>query len=1312
MSDSYDLSQLDSNSFEHLVNFLALKVLGKGVTGFARGADGGRDGYLVGEAPYPTESERWRGSWYIQSKFHKPHLSKNPQAWLVNEVKKELESYSKSESRVVPDIWIIATNIEPSGNIKTGSYDAVKELVEEHFGVGYKVDIWGGRKILDFLAQDPNAASYYGHFLTPGNVLTTVYNQVGDASAQVKSIINNLILDQFNDQIYTKLEQAGSLGVRPKINELFVDLPVECNFHSELADVMETLVATSANVHKATVWNSFGDGWRDWSTVPKRARVILLKGGPGQGKSTAGQFYAQVQRAALLLEPHAPIVMPDILEVARDFVKTADGLNFLPVNARIPVSVELKDFASWFGARSSSESRGVITYLCEKISLKIDQKVEGGTLKRAIASRGWFFNFDGLDEVPNDVKDDIANEIIRFSNLVLPELDADALILCTTRPQGYSGQFENLNASVLELSSLSPSVAMKCAEGVLKFGRSATESAGSIEVLQSAMESAQVRELMTTPLQSHIMAVVVRDGGRPPEKRWELFDNFYQVMKKRESLKNFPDIRISKFLRENTILLKAIHSRLGITLHASAETSNGADTTLKREQFCELARQTTKLYVEKNVDELVDTLMEATVERLVFVNTPESSTTLRFDIRQLQEFFAGEFIYSNIDPLVLRSRLEVIGADSHWREVMHFVISALVVNMRPTELSVALQVICKIDDSDVSHYARVLRRRMGVGAILALRLLCEGVLEQDRSVRMKFKESLVPLYAMTDINVLSHVATMSHEASLEWLLNCMIDALFEYSEPEQIGAAVGLVMRLPDSHERVGEVKSKLFGASNQYLNRVFRTYLSYNISNYRGRQELVSSSWFLEGIVSLFASDTLGDIDVMVILRILRQNENIQSRFAHLGMQKDEVELFSLLFEIEVPGQEVERDLIKLDCITLVKNVHSWQSKTIPKQITNTGEKIFVGGSPILNMLSAVMRFIRTQRIDDLLIILRTHVKYDLNEGFLASHIHPLLPIKFDDEPMRSQLKFYNGVTQEELDRLLSGGSSPVYKMPSVFSIVDIGTVDSWERANELSKYHCEVALSFFMPPAYYCDVDIFYADEEKRLGVFELIKNNIHVMYYHFSVWGYVFEKLDKYAAELRELLVINALNEQLHIDALAVYPFVVSLPSENNFLPLLANFIPQNLGRNILGLEESSSVSDVLSLYGLDSKALEAVYQDESNSDLIRAAAFGCYVCHARESDSEVALEFFTRKLDDVVIYFAELQVPDWYVSCLVYAFEYFDLNDRKVVDFAGRIIHTYRENYNARSILNILLSKWRERSSAPVQSRAVLEHWLKE
>lgn len=224
MPNSYDLTQLDSHSFEHMVNALALTVLGKGVTGLAQGADGGRDGLLFGEAPYPTDTERWSGTWHIQSKFHKPHLTKNSQKWLISEAKKEILEYKEKKKRTTPDIWIIATNIEPSGAHATGAYDVIKLEVEKAFGSGIKFDIWGGRKILDFLTADAQVAAQFGHFLTPGHVLSAMYEQIGDTSAQVRPIINHLILDQFNDQIYTKLEQAGGTGPKTKNSRAFCRL--------------------------------------------------------------------------------------------------------------------------------------------------------------------------------------------------------------------------------------------------------------------------------------------------------------------------------------------------------------------------------------------------------------------------------------------------------------------------------------------------------------------------------------------------------------------------------------------------------------------------------------------------------------------------------------------------------------------------------------------------------------------------------------------------------------------------------------------------------------------------------------------------------------------------------------------------------------------------------------------------------------------------------------------------------------------------------------------------------------------------------
>jgi len=310
MPDSYDLTQLDPNSFEHLVNLLAIRVLGSGSTGFGPGSDGGRDGYFEGEALYPSEVERWSGCWYIQAKFHKPHLSKNPQKWLLEQIKKEIDEFGQPETkRRWPDNWIITTNIDPSGTPETGAFDQAKELVEKaHPTLKNHFHIWGGRKILDLLALHPEISEYYAHFLTPGKVLTEVYNQIKDAQAEVKTILRFLISSQFDEQHYSKLEQAGSTGStteRPGIHDLFIDLPFRTNEHNLQGLVMESLVRAAAKCHRCDEEETNTEDWKLWHQHPSRAKVWFIKGGPGQGKSTIGQYFCQIQRAALILQKEA-----------------------------------------------------------------------------------------------------------------------------------------------------------------------------------------------------------------------------------------------------------------------------------------------------------------------------------------------------------------------------------------------------------------------------------------------------------------------------------------------------------------------------------------------------------------------------------------------------------------------------------------------------------------------------------------------------------------------------------------------------------------------------------------------------------------------------------------------------------------------------------------------------------------------------------------------------------------------------------------------------------------------------------------------
>jgi hypothetical protein len=291
---------------------------------------------------------------------------------------------------------------------------------------------------------------------------------------------------------------------------------------------------------------------------------------------------------------------------------------------RIPVFIELKEYAQWFGRQEKFEARGFLPYLSYRLGTAIGQKLHAGTLQRSFERSRWLFIFDGLDEVPGDVKDDIAASIISFVDQVLVGCQADALCVCTSRPQGYSGQFKPLDATTLDLPPLSPSQALACAKPVLEIDRSKEQSLRYLQILSDAIKSPTIQEIMTTPLQSHIMAVVVRDGGRPPEKRWQLFDNFYEVIRKREANRQLANEKLAKLIQERQKLLKNLHNRLGFELHFRAETSRGAQTSLDRSELLRIVREVVIELQDDEVDETVDLLMEATTERLVLVNTPDT----------------------------------------------------------------------------------------------------------------------------------------------------------------------------------------------------------------------------------------------------------------------------------------------------------------------------------------------------------------------------------------------------------------------------------------------------------------------------------------------------------------------------------------------------------------------------------------------------------------------------------------------------------------------------------------------------------------
>lgn len=1317
---SYDLTQLDANSFEHMVNFLALGVLGNGVTGFATGPDGGKDGFLEGKATYPSSAECWDGTWYIQSKFHKPHLSTDQQKWLVKEVLKEIRAFEHSEKRRLPDNWIIATNIDPTGIPETGSYEKIKRIVKK-FAPKMNVDIWGGRKILDFLSIHPNVAKTYGHFLTPGHVITKLYDSLHSENEEIKSLIDHLIVNQFNELSYTKLEQAGSGGdQRPKIYELFRDLPAAIS-GGDMYYIMESLVSASNNVQKLSVWNNFGDRWKIWAKNPMRARVLLFKGGPGQGKSTAGQYFSQIQRAAFILSDSGPVVTPIIKDIAIELKSEAEKYNFWPTVPRIPLFIELKDYANWYSKKEIDEPKNIVEYVCHRLRIKISFDINASILRRAFCFSSWFVNFDGLDEVPNDLKDQLAKEVIEFTNEVIPTLDADVLVLCTTRPQGYSGQFEDLGSSVMNLLPLPENIALECASAVVRYNRSVDEADESIMILKAAMQSDQVKELMTTPLQAHIMAVVVRDGGRPPEKRWELFNNFYFVMKRREGLKNFPDPRISILLREKEQLLKSIHERLGICLHARAESSDGAEAMLNKKEFRVLAEGITSMLIDGDINDTVDTLMEATIERLVFVNTPESSDSVRFDIRQLQEFFSAEFIHNAVDDTEFQKRFEIICGDAHWREVVHFILSALIYHKKLSALVIASSTLLQLDDNDSeNHKIRAFKRKMGIGALLSLRLLEEGVLEQDKRIRNYFTRNLSPLWSMIEFDVINKISLINKEQSLNWVLGNMIDAFFEMDFSEHIIIGHLLSNMLPDTCDRIEEIKNRLKYAPVFYWESILCFYISGHF-HYLGERKC--QRWFFEFAIEMYFSNNTRDCYLLnnlhrFIYTALKWFDGLRS----LSLDSDKIAIIKFIFD---NGDYERNDAVGKDDYN--KDIYCFITLIPPvsnnEEIEVDFNYLCFDDSMPINVLKSAVCFCKNKNKDNFKNFLVFIKNNDYCVDTIPSKVRNLIPLRFDSGFIREYVDTLLSFDDAEISAYLERGVGiDGLGIPTRFEAIVLNDSpfdkDKWSklcenypmlalrivnadipRLSEMNKVKDEYVEDFYYP-------------------ILKIAKKNTNIFSGFFGLWGKLFKAFPEHEDSLRKKLILCPLQN------------IVGLEGVNNTEPYFTIDVEKekvfifHLARYLLDFESTKDYfnfhhyhlihieynEDYVRKFGLDNDFLIETAFSNSEDVRVRAACLSLYMSQSFSDKKSIVNYFFENQLDEL---FFQLVTPETKGILMMAAFCFLcsiGNYDELLMGFLGRVSILIKDNFKLRMLIQNVYQRWRERSFAVVQKSNLLEDWL--
>jgi hypothetical protein len=770
--EKFELTRLGPVEFERLVRALCFQVMGPAGVVFSAGPDGGRDFTYEG-AIKGYESQKWKGYLVVQAKFRDATNSADDLEWLKKQIQKEFNKFKKAGQARLPDYYILATNVRLSGSdgrsgqgnrSRTGGYSKTLDL----FGAWKKelnlkqVDIWPYDKIIDLLISQPEIRHAYAAWITPGDVLTKVFEQFSALRPDFKEVMSRSLRVFLHKDQYVRLKDAGSVGdVQIRTSQVFVDIPlVQTAQQKRLsAELRRTGDVDESNAHRKQIMaiSALVERSReklDPETLLQEDEVlgkderkaqpnrVVLIGGPGQGKSTASLFLAQIFRSAIL-EKHPATrrdqnvkhLVPEILERA--------GLENISraIPHRYPLHISLPRFADTIsGARLRDETPpSLLTHITKEISSSCDQDIDRSDVRNWLRAHPWILVLDGLDEVPPSGERPAILEAISNFFMEVSEVNADVLVIVTTRPQGYNKDFDEKVWQHWKLADLNSEQALNyaLAFGLARYPDDRLRREEVHALLKKATNQPATSRLMVSPLQVTILHFIVDTGGGVPTARWTLFNEYFEVLKRREKAKGG---ETQKILERYWQHLGPIHHRAGLVLQTDSEHVGGAGSRFTHDRFRSLIKAylASEGHSHDEVERRVGELMGVALHRLVLLSTQEEGT-ITFDVRSLQEFMAAAALTSEDQP-VMESRLAHIAGHSHWRHVFQIAASR-----------------CFADDS--FHYRRaaiiaIPRQIDSVepdmlgrnGARLALDLLADGIgLDHPNSRRPLLQHALEEL---------------------------------------------------------------------------------------------------------------------------------------------------------------------------------------------------------------------------------------------------------------------------------------------------------------------------------------------------------------------------------------------------------------------------------------------------------------------------------------------------------------------------------------------------------------------------------------
>ncbi|MBL3665155.1 hypothetical protein JL475_03805 [Streptomyces sp. M2CJ-2] len=665
----YNLNALGASEFERLSQALIKKVIGLGSVTFGAGRDGAREATFTGtSSTYPSPNSPWKGDWIFQVKFHDLSLTTPEKARtsVLSEVDKELDKIFNKYKHPC-DNFIMITNVPISAVAESGTIDTAQRLVKTKYKKLKNFAFWGADEVCRFLDAFPSARQPYLHLLVTGDLIAQLLDERRARLDELATTIKTYLRTSYTREMHAQLDQAGDVSENPvRLQDVFFDLYAEVDDERGAAHL-------SRNHQVRNTLRRYQSSQRSTGTLGARLGSLLLSegvnrlvivGGPGEGKSTVGQYVAQVHRSMLL---------GHVTDVALHRGQEIDE-TYLPLTPRIPFRIILKDFGQWLAEkkdRGQLNAGTIDEFVSSQISTVTSRRVTPDDLHQILRTNPALLILDGLDEVTDpDLRKILLSRVGEFVDRC-DTLDANLQILASTRPTGYTKEFDPAVFLHMRLAKLEP-VQVKSYVSRWAKAKSLDESKSSRvrQTMDECLQDEQIRLLTNTPLQVTILLLIISSGGTPPRQREALFNEYLDIMYRREMAKG------RNIIQSEKELLLGLHKYVGYILHEKTTRAEAMASVLPRPDYEKHVLQFLTWHdpfspQSKRNAELKAITTEAG-ERLVLIVEPEADV-FGFELRSIQEFFAACHLADTSSDTAQRyNRFEAIARLPHWRNVALF----------------------------------------------------------------------------------------------------------------------------------------------------------------------------------------------------------------------------------------------------------------------------------------------------------------------------------------------------------------------------------------------------------------------------------------------------------------------------------------------------------------------------------------------------------------------------------------------------------------------------------------------------------------